>query len=88
MVTVTLESPEYDETLQIGKFEWVQLTHDLLRGFADENSDNNSLTFRDYDIDEEEIAWFNYDENVWYLTNDYAYTHKLRKGPWTDIIIS
>jgi len=64
-----------DEQLGIGSFVWAQLTYDTLRTSKRGKS-------------EEEIAWHNCEDDMWYFTNDYANDHKVRKGPWSDIIIS
>ena len=74
MVTVMFESAEYDEQLEIGSFEWVQLTYDLLRGSKD-------------GVEEEEIAWLNCSDDCWHFTNDFTNEYGYRQGPWSDIII-
>jgi len=75
MVTVMFESPEYDESIEIGKFECVQLTYNLLRGFTKDEEE------------EEEIAWLDYKDDCWYFTNDFTNEYGYRQGPWSDIII-
>ena len=75
MVTITMESPEYDDIIEIGEFEWAQITYQSLRGGI--GSD-----------DEVEIALLTDEGDGWFLTKAYAVEGVIRIGPWSDIIIS
>ena len=74
MITLQLEYSRTDEIAEVGKFEWLQITYDLLRG---------KLPTEENEID---IAFFEADEDVWYLFEEFVNKYNLRKGPWSDLV--
>lgn len=75
-ISITFQDPDYDEIIGLGEFWYVQLTHDLLHTCRNEYDGDN----------EEDIAYYNHQEDAWYFVQNYADKHGYRQGPWADII--
>lgn len=73
-ITITAESPERGEIIELGTYMWAQLTYTDLRAGNDNDEKYN-------------IAWIDEDGD-WYINHQYAREHGIiNEGPYSDIII-